>query len=63
MGHWKFGQEISDERCVDGRIPKGHVALSLAVSRNEDELAFSDTLLRRAVRSHHCIPNAIRLAD
>ena len=45
MGHWNFGQEIGDEWCVDGRLPKGHVALSLATSRNEDELPVSDALL------------------
>jgi len=45
MGHWKFGQEVRDERCVDGGLPKGHVALSLAASRNEDELSVSDALL------------------
>ncbi len=44
MGHWKFGQEISDERSVDGRLAKGHVALGLAASRNEDELPVSDAL-------------------
>jgi hypothetical protein len=45
MGRWKFGEEVSDERCVDGRLPKSHVALSLAASRNEDELPVSDAFL------------------
>jgi hypothetical protein len=44
-GHWKFGQEISDERCVNERLTNGHVALGLAASRNEDELPVSDALL------------------
>jgi hypothetical protein len=44
-GHWKFGQEISDERCVDERLTKGHVAQGLTASRNEDELPVLDALL------------------
>ena len=35
MRHWKFGQEVSYERRVDGRFPKRHVALSLAACRND----------------------------
>src|SRR5580704_2625801 len=45
MSHWKFGEKISDERCVDGRLPKGHVTLSLTASRNENELPVSDAFL------------------
>jgi hypothetical protein len=41
----KFGQEISDERSVDGRLTKGHVALSLAAGWNEDEFSVSDAWL------------------
>jgi hypothetical protein len=44
MRHRKFGQEVSDERRVDRRFPKGHVALGLAAGRNEDELPVPDAL-------------------
>ena len=40
----KFGEEISDNRFVDGRLKKGHVALGLAAGRNENEFSVSDAL-------------------
>ena len=45
MSRWKFGEEISHKRSVDGRPKKGHVALGLAAGRNEDELSVADALL------------------
>jgi hypothetical protein len=45
LSHWKLGEEVSDERRVDGRLPKGHVAASFAAGRNKDELSVSDALL------------------
>ena len=45
MSRWKFGEEISHKRFVDGRLKKGHVALGLAAGGNEDEFSVSDALL------------------
>ena len=41
----KFGQEIGDERGINGCVKKGHVAISLAAAGNQHELPVSNPLL------------------